>query len=685
MSRNFLGSALLLVSFIAVAVPAAAQTPPVAAYGLNETSGTLASDASGNGHTGTLTGATWTAAGRFGGAATFNGTTNWLTVNHASLLSLTSAMTLEAWVKTGSATGWRTVMLKETSNGLSYGLYAGDLSGRPAGYIRRTADIAATSQSLLPLNQWVHLATTYDGATLRLFVNGVQAAATAITGSIVTSTLPLRIGGNSVWGEYFSGQIDEVRIYNRALSAGEIQTDMNTPVAGVAADTYSISGSIAPASSGSGATVSLTGLVSMSTTADANGNYSFVGLRPFLYEITPAKPGFTFSPASRSVTIGEGGNVPGINFTATPVPVGDTPPSVTLTAPTPGASVAAITQLSATATDDVGVAGVQFQVDNVNVGSEITVAPYSLGWDTTSTPNGTHTVRAVARDAAGNVTVSPAVTVTVANTPAASTVGQWGSSFDLGAVAVNMMMLRTGKVLIFSGAFTTSAPERIWDPVTGAITLVPNPYYNLFCSGHAQLPDGRILVAGGFDSGSLGARNANIFDPATLAWTALPNMSYRRWYPSVTTLPDGRALVSSGAQSCLTCFADVPEIFDPATNRFTAMTSSRLAIDYYPFMFVLPDGKVLVGRFDRRRVRNAHAEHHHGRVDDDRPGRQGRPQRGHVSAGESAQDRNRRRQRHAGGRGADGVRHRHDAARAGVAPGRVDAARPRLSEQHDPA
>ena len=51
-----------------------------------------------------------------------------------------------------------------------------------------------------------------------------------MTGAIKTSTGALRIGGNSIWGEYFSGSIDEVRIYNRALSAAEIQTDMNTAV-----------------------------------------------------------------------------------------------------------------------------------------------------------------------------------------------------------------------------------------------------------------------------------------------------------------------------------------------------------------------------------------------------------------------------------------------------------------------
>ena len=82
----------------------------------------------------------------------------------------------------------------------------------------------------LPAGTWSHLAATYDGSQLRLYVNGTQVAQTAASGSIATSTAPLRIGGNAVWGEWFSGWIDEVRVYGRALSAAEIQDDMNTSV-----------------------------------------------------------------------------------------------------------------------------------------------------------------------------------------------------------------------------------------------------------------------------------------------------------------------------------------------------------------------------------------------------------------------------------------------------------------------
>ncbi len=82
----------------------------------------------------------------------------------------------------------------------------------------------------MPLNQWSHIATTYDGVNHKLFVNGAQVAAIARSGSLATSANSLSIGANTPWGEYFSGLIDEVRIYNRALSASEISSDMNTAI-----------------------------------------------------------------------------------------------------------------------------------------------------------------------------------------------------------------------------------------------------------------------------------------------------------------------------------------------------------------------------------------------------------------------------------------------------------------------
>ena len=90
--------------------------------------------------------------------------------------------------------------------------------------------MSAQGPEILPLNVWTHVATTYDGARVRLYVNGVRVRSRAVSGSILTSTDPLRFGGNATWGEYFLGLIDEIRIYNSALTQVEIQRDMNTPV-----------------------------------------------------------------------------------------------------------------------------------------------------------------------------------------------------------------------------------------------------------------------------------------------------------------------------------------------------------------------------------------------------------------------------------------------------------------------
>ena len=93
-----------------------------------------------------------------------------------------------------------------------------------------------------------------------------------------------------------------------------------------------------------------------------------------------------------------------------------TPPIISITAPAAGATASgtAVT-VSANASDNVGVVGVQFKLDGVNLGSEDTTAPYSVTWSTTTASNGSHTLTAVARDAAGNQTTSLAVAVTVSN------------------------------------------------------------------------------------------------------------------------------------------------------------------------------------------------------------------------------------------------------------------------------
>jgi hypothetical protein len=93
-----------------------------------------------------------------------------------------------------------------------------------------------------------------------------------------------------------------------------------------------------------------------------------------------------------------------------------TKPTVAITYPD-GGTVGGTTGISATASDNVGVVGVQFKVDGNAVGTEDTTSPYSINWDSASVANGSHTITAVARDAAGNSTTSASMVITVSNTP----------------------------------------------------------------------------------------------------------------------------------------------------------------------------------------------------------------------------------------------------------------------------
>jgi hypothetical protein len=98
-----------------------------------------------------------------------------------------------------------------------------------------------------------------------------------------------------------------------------------------------------------------------------------------------------------------------------PPPADTVPPSVSITAPTGGATVSGTTTVSMTASDNVAVASVQVKVDGTTVATD-TTAPYAYSWDTTTVTNGSHTLTAVATDTAGNTATSTAVSVTVSNT-----------------------------------------------------------------------------------------------------------------------------------------------------------------------------------------------------------------------------------------------------------------------------
>jgi hypothetical protein len=206
------------------------NTGLVAAYGFDEPSGTAITDAM-SAHSGTVSGAT-RVAGRYGQGLSFDGVDDFATVPHDASLNLGSGMTVEAWVRPSALTSLRSVVTKQAVGQLAYALYANSATDQPLASVFTTSAMNASGGPALGTSTWTHLAMTWDGGVVRLYLDGAEVATHAATGSLATGTGELRIGGNSLQGQFFSGIIDEVRIYDRALTPGQIGADMNAPVDG---------------------------------------------------------------------------------------------------------------------------------------------------------------------------------------------------------------------------------------------------------------------------------------------------------------------------------------------------------------------------------------------------------------------------------------------------------------------
>jgi RHS repeat-associated protein len=199
-----------------------------AAYGFDENTGTVAHDAAAH-HEGTIENGSWV-EGKYGKSLSFNGKSSCVTVPNSVDLQLSGSFTLSAWFKPASLEDWAPIFFKETESFYSYSMFFGAEGGHVTGYVAESsgwAEVETTEK--LSTKSWSHDVMTSDGTTLRLYFNGKQVD-TAPAKAVLESSGPLRIGCSKDFEEYVGGTIDNVRIYNRALSAAEIESEKSTAI-----------------------------------------------------------------------------------------------------------------------------------------------------------------------------------------------------------------------------------------------------------------------------------------------------------------------------------------------------------------------------------------------------------------------------------------------------------------------
>lgn len=204
-----------------------------------------------------------------------------------------------------------------------------------------------------------------------------------------------------------------------------------------------------------------------------------------------------------------------------------TPPTVSMTAPASGATVSGTTTVSATASDNVAVASVQFQLDNVNVGSADLTSPYTYSWDTTKSTNGSHTLRAIATDTSSNATTSTAITVTVSNNSTDTTAPSVPTGLGASAVSSSQINLTwtastdnvgvTGYNILRGG--TKVATSTATNYLDSGLTASTSYTYTVSAFDAAGNTSGQSASASATTQASSGGGSI----PNTLGWYQIPN------------------------------------------------------------------------------------------------------------------------------------------------------------------
>jgi hypothetical protein len=204
------------------------------------------------------------------------------------------------------------------------------------------------------------------------------------------------------------------------------------------------------------------------------------------------------------------------------------------------------------------------------------------------------TPRHVFAQALSTLLVAPVLLSPVPALGQADQTGRWDTLVTLPFFPVHDHLLPNGKVMIWPGDGGISGNDpRLWDPATQSLTLLAQPGYDVFCSGHSFLADGRLFVAGGHIQNGVGLQRSSLYDPFANAWIGAPDMNAGRWYPTVTTLANGDALVVSGSIDNTVGTNTLPQVYQAGTGTWRNLSSAPLGLDLYPMMFVAPNGRVI--------------------------------------------------------------------------------------------
>jgi len=221
--KLFYSACFVLVLSIAITNPTKAQDPNLVGWWtLDEDSGTIAYDSTDYWNDGTLSGGPLWVEGRIGGALDLDGTNDYVNCGTDASFDITGQITLAVWIKARAAgndahqhyvgKGNNSYCIKQNSwNNIEVVIYIG-------GWKVATLPLDSSYNDV-----WHYLAGTYDGSQIKLYVDGVLQATTNQTGAIATNADPVRIGTRDGTRWYYNGLIDDVRIYNRALSSVEIK------------------------------------------------------------------------------------------------------------------------------------------------------------------------------------------------------------------------------------------------------------------------------------------------------------------------------------------------------------------------------------------------------------------------------------------------------------------------------